>query len=145
MVEGQFQRPVAWLPCRLARVVPTMDYGLSGPHDACVGQGDGASPRVAPGFREEPDRVDSTGDLEAGLLAELAAGSVLGVLVHLEEAAGDRPLAREGIAPPADKEHPERRLDQGEDQEVDRDLRARMVVTVRAWHGMASCGTMACT
>ena len=89
-----------------------------------MGQRDGPAARVAAGLREEPDRLDRAGNLQPRLLPELAPGGRFDGLVHLQEAAGNRPLAGEWLVPAADQQHAERLLDQGEDHQVDRDHRA---------------------
>src|SRR5208337_2771560 len=90
----------------------------------------------------EADRLDRADDLQPGFLAQLAAGACFRGLIHLQETAGNRPLAGERLTTAADQEHPQRQLDQGEDGQVDRDHRARVLVAVRGWHGIRACATM---
>ena len=76
MVERQVDGVANLDPGRLGCVVPAfLRLVFARPDNRRVGQRDGPAARVAAGLGEEADRLDRTGDLQPGFLAQLAAGT----------------------------------------------------------------------
>src|SRR5262249_8049120 len=140
MVERQLDRLAEPRPGRIGRIVAAPDLVLASPDDRRVSQGDGPAAGVAARLGKESDWLNRTIEEEPRLLSQLAKRGGFHRLVDLEKATWNGPFSRERIAPAADQEDAERLIQQGEDDEVHRDLRARVVVAVEGWHQARACG-----
>ena len=88
-------------------------------------------PRVAVGRGVGAQLLEVAGELlDPGLLVQLAPGRLLGVLVRLDEAAGQGPLPGVRLLAALDQQHRQGAVADGEDREVDGDRERRVAVAV---------------
>jgi hypothetical protein len=115
VVEGQVERRPGIEPVGGLGVVAAGDLRGRTADDGRVGQADRPPARVAARVGEDANELDRSGDVEPGLLAQLAPGASLDRLVDVEEAAGECPLAGERVLLPPDQEDAQSRLGERED------------------------------